>query len=177
MRKTVFVLIILLSISCKENSKVKFSLNGNTIGVEDGTILYLENAFVNEHIDSTVVENNHFKFQTKLSHIPLYVLLRTKDNHHYRYLWLENKPMTFDGTKTDFIGASVTGSESENLYQTLSKQVSTLHGSERQKLELEFVKNNPSSIVSAKILSIYSTSWGKATAQELFDKFSIIGNT
>jgi peroxiredoxin len=120
-----------------------------------------------------VVENNHFKFQTKLSHIPLYVLLRTKDNHHYRYLWLENKPMTFDGTKTDFVGASVTGSESENLYQTLSKQVSTLHGSERQKLELEFVKNNPSSIVSAKILSIYSTSWGKATASELFDKFSM----
>ena len=44
---------------------------------------------------------------------------------------------------------------------------------ERQKMEMEFVKNNPSSIVSAFTLSVYSTTWGKEKSKELFDKFSI----
>jgi peroxiredoxin len=85
---------------------------------------------------------------------------------------VENKPMILNGTKADFKNAIVTGSESENLSQTLSKQVGTLHGSERQKLEMEFVKNNPSSIVSIQILSVYSTRWGKGKTAELFDKLS-----
>ncbi len=173
MKKTVFVLIILLSISCNENPKREFSLIGNTNGLENGTILYLTSSLTNELIDSALVENNHFKFLTKLSHVPLLTILSTKDNSRYRYLWLENNPMTFEGNKMDFRHAIVKGSESENLSQTLSKQVDTLHGNERQKLELEFVKNNPGSIVSAKILSVYSTSWGKAKATELLDKFSM----
>jgi peroxiredoxin len=98
--------------------------------------------------------------------------LRTKDYSHYRFLWLENNPMTFDATKMDFKHAIVKGSDSEDLNQALSKQVDTLHGSERQKLELEFVINNPSSIISAQILSVYTTSWGKEKTSELFDRFS-----
>ena len=172
MKKAVFGLIILLSISCNENPKAKFSLIGNTNGIENGTILYLASHLANALIDSAVVENNYFKFQTKLSHVPLLTTLSTKNFSHYRNLWLENKPMTFDATKMDFRHAIVKGSDSETLYQTLSKQVDTLHGSERQKLELEFVKINPSSIVSAYILSVYATSWGKGKSEELFNKFS-----
>lgn len=172
MKKAVFGLIILLSISCNENPKAKFSLIGNTNGIENGTILYLASHLANALIDSAVVENNYFKFQTKLSHVPLLTTLSTKNFSHYRNLWLENKPMTFDATKMDFRHAIVKGSDSETLYQTLSKQVDTLHGSERQKLELEFVKINPSSIVSAYILSVYTTTWGKRKSEELFDKFS-----
>ena len=165
-------LIILLSISCNENQKPGFSLIGNTNGIGNGTILYLASNLANELIDSTVVENNYFKFQTKLTHAPLLTTLHTKNFSLYRILWLENKQMTFDATKMDFKHGIVKGSDSENLYQTLNKQVDTLHGSERQKLELEFVKINPSSIVSAYILSVYATSWGKGKSEELFNKFS-----
>jgi peroxiredoxin len=172
MKKTIFGLIILLSISCNENPKPGFSLIGNTTGIENGTILYLASPLANALIDSAVVENNNFKFQTKLSQAPLFTTISTKNFSHYRNLWLENKPMTFDATKMDFRHAIVKGSDSETLYQTLSKQVDTLHGSERQKLELEFVKINPSSIVSAYILSVYTTTWGKRKSEELFDKFS-----
>lgn len=172
MKKAIFGLIILLSISCYENPKPGFSLIGNTTGIKNGTILYLASPIANAIIDSAVVENNNFKFQTKLSHVPLLTTLSTKNFSHYRNLWLENKPMTFDATKMDFRHAIVKGSDSENLYQTLNKQVDTLHGSERQKLELEFVKINPSSLVSAYILSVYATSWGKGNSEELFNKFS-----
>lgn len=172
MKQTLFGLIILLSISCKENPKAEFSFIGNTNGIENGTILYLASPLANALIDSAVVENNYFKFRTKLSQTPLLTTLSTKNFSHYRNLWLENKPMTFDATKMDFRHAIVKGSDAENLYQTLNKQVDTLHGSERQKLELEFVKINPGSIVSAYILSVYTTSWGKRKSEELFDKFS-----
>lgn len=158
--------------SCNENSKAKFSLIGNTNGIADGTILYLNSNLTNEVIDSAVVENNYFKFQTKLTQSPLLTTLHAKNFSQYRFLWLENSPLTFDATKMDFKHAIVKGSDSENLNQTLSKQVDTLHGSERQKLELEFVKMNPSSIVSAYILSVYTTSWGKGESKELFDKLS-----
>jgi peroxiredoxin len=172
MKKLVYGLIILLSISCNENPKARFSLIGNTNGIENGTILYLENTLTNELIDSAVVENNHFKFQTKLSKTPLETVLRTKDNSHYRFLWLENKPMTFDGTKMDFTNAIVKGSNSENLSQTLYNRIDTLSRDERLKQEMEFVKNNPNSIVSASILSVYLTTWGKEKTTELFEKFS-----
>lgn len=172
MKKTVFGLIILLSISCNENPKTEFSLIGNINGIENGTILYLDNILANKLIDSTIIENNQFKFQTKLSKTPLETVLRTKDNSHYRFLWLENKPMTFDGTKMDFRHAIVKGSDSENLNQTLYNHIDTLSRTERPRLEKEFVENNPNSIVSASILSVYVTTWGKEKAAELFEKFS-----
>jgi Domain of unknown function (DUF4369) len=124
MKKTVFGLIILLSISCNENPKSEFSLIGNTNGIENGTILYLYNTLANALIDSAVVENNNFKFQTKLSQTPLLTTISTKNFSHYRNLWLENKPMTLDATKMYFRHAIVKGSGSETLYQTLSRLVS-----------------------------------------------------
>jgi peroxiredoxin len=172
MKKILYALIVLLSVACNHNQKTEFSLTGETNGIENGTILYLDNSLANILIDSAVVENNKFKFQTKLSVTPLYVILRTGNGSHYRYFWLENKPMFFNGAKADFKHAIITGSETENLKQTLNKQVDTLHGSERQKLEREFVINNPVSIVSSQILSVYATSWGKEKTAELFNKFS-----
>ncbi len=173
MYKTIFGLIILLSISCKENPKSEFSLAGNTNALVNGTILYLENTLANKLIDSAVVEDNYFKFQTQLSETPLQVVLRTKDYSHYRFLWLENNPMTFDGTKLNFRNASVRGSDSENLSQTLQNQIDTLSGTERQKLEMDFVRKFPNSIVSAYMLSVYATTWGKDKTTGLFEKFSV----
>ena len=38
---------------------------------------------------------------------------------------------------------------------------------------MEFVKNNPNSIVSASMISLYSTTWGKEKTKELYEQFSI----
>lgn len=172
MKKTVYALIILLSASCNSNPKTGFSLTGNTKGIENGTMLYLDNTLDNKLIDSAIVENNHFKFQTSLTKTPLLTVLRTKNYSQYRFIWLENNPMTFDGTKTDFRNAHLEGSDSENLSQTLNNRIDTLSRTESQKLEMEFVKNNPGSIVSAYMLSVYASTWGKEKTTDLFEKFS-----
>lgn len=171
MKKVLFgIIIILLVISCNEKPQTEFSLTGKTSGIENGTMLYL--GIGNNTIDSTKIMDDTFVFKSKLPNSPLQVILRTKDFSQYRFLWAENNPMTFDATKTDFRNAKVTGSESENLSFSLHQKTDTLPRNEMQKLEIEFVKNNPNSIVSVSMLSLYSTTWGKEQTKELYEQLS-----
>lgn len=170
MRKIIFVLIVILTTSCNEKPEKQFSLNGRTDGIENGVTLYLE--VEGEIIDSAVVLNNEFLFQSKLPDFPIQVMLRKKDFSQYRTLWLENNSMIFDTTKTDFKNANVTGSEIENLSFSFRQKLDTLPREDRMKLEMEFVENHPNSIVSSSMLSLYSTTWGKDRTKELYEQFS-----
>lgn len=153
-----------------ENPKIEFSLSGKTNGFENGTLLFLSHN--NSDLDSTIIKNNSFVFDTKLISSPIQLWLHNKDFSSYRAFWAENKPMTFDATKTDFRNAEITGSESENLSYSLYQKIDTLPRNERLKMEIEFVKNNPTSIVGVSILSIYSTTWGKEKTNELYELLS-----
>jgi peroxiredoxin len=173
MQKIIFGILILLFFSCNQKSNTEFSLTGKTKGIENGTMIYLDNADSQniDLIDSTTIENNSFTFNTKLPNSPLQVALWT-DDEHYRFLWLENNKMTFDASQTDFENATVTGSEEENLAQPLRIELEKLSEEDQRKRELEFIEKHPNSIVSAEILSLYSTSFDKTKTKKLFDKFS-----
>ena len=160
-----------MAISCNEKPEMKFSLNGKTNGFENGTLIFLD--YNNKTIDSTIVENNSFEFNTKLPSSPIKLWLHNQDFSSYRAFWAEEKSMTFDATKTDFRNAEIKGSESENLSFSLHQKIDTLSRGERQKLEMEFVRINPKSIVSASMLSIYSTTWGKEKTKELYEQLSV----
>lgn len=173
MKKRILIgFVALLVLSCNEKSNTRFSLSGKTHGIENGTNLYLQNILNNEVIDSATIVDNSFIFEITLLEEPLQVILRTGDYSQYRYLWIEGSTMTFDETISDFRNAIVTGSETEELSQTLFRSIDTLSREARLIKEQEFVSNNPNSIVSASILSVYSTTWGKTKTKELFDKFS-----
>jgi peroxiredoxin len=169
MKKLTFGILALLIFSCKEKPKTEFSISGKTKDVENGMIIYLVNE---EFKDSTVIENNTFKFKTQLPYSPIQAVLRTKDNFAYRFLWLEENSMTFDASNGDFLTANVTGSESENLSQDLYRVADTLPRDERLKMEMEFINKNPNSIVSASMLEVYSTTFGKKKTTKLFEQFS-----
>jgi len=170
MRKIIFGIITLLTFSCNEKPKTEFSLSGKTYGIENGAKLYLN--YNNNALDSTVVQDNSFEFKTKLPKTPMKLWLHNKDFSNYRAFWAEDNTMTFDATRTNFRNAIITGSETEELSFNLHQEIDTLSRSERQKKEIEFVKNNSNSIVSASLLSLYSTTWGKEKTKELFDSFS-----
>ncbi len=173
MKKRILIGFLALSVlSCKDKPEAGYSLTGKTQGIESGTVLYLQNNLSNELIDSTTVMDNSFVFQASLSDTPLQVILRTNNYSHYRYMWIENIPMTFDATKSDFRNAIVNGSETEELSQTLYRFIDTLSREESLLKEQEFVNKYPYSIVSASILSVYSTTWGKEKTKELFNQFS-----
>lgn len=172
MKKLILGILFIGIISCKEDKVAEFSLSGKTNGIENGTILYLNNLDVNEILDSTVVNDNSFIFNTKLPKSPMRLYLHNKDYTNYTAFWVENNKMLLDASKTDLRNATITGSETENLSQTFHKTTDTVSRKERIKLEKKFVSDYPNSIVSANLLSIYSTTWGKEKTKELFDKFS-----
>jgi len=170
MKTIIFGLIALLIISCNEKPKMEFSLIGTTNGIDDGTLIYLDYNY--KTLDSTEVKGNTFEFKTKLTASPIKLWIHNKDFSNYRSFWAENKPMTFDATKNNFRDAKIVGSETENLSFSLYQKIDTLPRSERQKKEMEFVKNNPNSIVSASMLSLYSTTWRKEKTKELYEQLS-----
>ncbi len=170
MKKIIFGIIILQILSCNEKEEARFSLNGKTSGIENGTFIYLD--IDNKTIDSTKVENNTFVFNSKIPNPQTQIVIRKKDFSQYRFLWAENKPMTFDATKTNFKNANVTGSEAEKLSQLLYTRLDTIPRP-WLKYELDFVSKNPNSIVSSSILSTYSTTLGKEKTIELYSKLSL----
>jgi peroxiredoxin len=173
MKKLLFGFLPFLIIACSTKPNNEFQLEGITEDIENGTVLYLENTLAETVIDSAVVQNNAFHFETKLSRSPLQVILRTKDFSKYRFLWLENKPMTFDASNSDFRNALVTGSSEENLSYKLSEETDTLPLDERIRKEQQFVGQHPNSIHSAYVLSVYSTTWGREKTKELYDNLSL----
>lgn len=172
MKKTIFGLILLAMISCNNKVETTFSLNGKTNNLKNGTVLYLENNLSNTVIDSTTVKENEFQFSTNIKNFPARIHLRTRDYSQRRDIWLENNRMTFDATKTDFVDAKVTGSQSEILSQKLYAKADKISFEERNKLEKDFVKENPNSIVSAFILSVFSRDWGNDFTKEYYERFS-----
>lgn len=172
MKIILFGLILLSMISYGQKKESIFSLKGKTNNFEDGTVLYLKNNLDGKIIDSTAVTNNQFKFNTKISKFPARVLLYNKAFTQWRDLWLENNKMYFDASVSNFKKAIVTGSHSENLSQKLYNNTEKLSYEERNTLEKKFVTENPKSIVSAYILSVFSRDWGKSFTKENFEKFS-----
>src|SRR5690606_206465 len=67
------------------------------------------------------------------------------------------------------IGAEIAKTLAKN---DLDRDTDSLPRQERLIKEFDFVKEYPNSIVSAHILSVYSTTWGKAKTMELFDLLS-----
>ncbi|MEO1218565.1 MAG: AhpC/TSA family protein [Bacteroidota bacterium] len=168
---------ILFLFSCSQAvvEDSKFSLTGITHGIEDGTVLIMDFDSGNTILDSAIVKDNRFEFKTVLPKDPIQVVLHTKDFTHFRFLWLENLPMTFDARGSDFRHANVTGSSIEDLSEEYVTGIDSIPRSEkkrRREFEIEFVETHPNSIHSALMLSGYSTTWGRETTQRLYNLFS-----
>ncbi len=170
MKKLILGITALIAFSCSEKPQTRFSLNGTVNSIENGTFLYLN--LNNKKLDSTKIEDNSFQFNTQLPWSPIRLYIHTKDYSNYTSFWAENKSMTFKAIDTDFKSANITGSKSELLSQALYREIDSLPRKERLIKEMEYVKGHPNSIVSANILSIYSTTWGKEKTKVLFDQFS-----
>ena len=173
MKITTLGLILLATISYSQKNDSTFSLVGKTNNLENGTVLYLKNNLSEKIIDSTIVTNNQFKFNSKILKFPIRALLFNKEFSQRRDIWLENNTMFFDASDSNFKNATITGSQAESLSQRLYENTAKLSYEERNELEKKFVKENPNSIVSAFILSVFSRDWGKDFSKEYYEKFAI----
>lgn len=165
-----FGLLLMLIVSCNDEPRIEFLLAGKTNGINDGDFLYLN--YDNEIVDSTIVENNEFIFNSLFSDFPVPVFISTKDFSQYRFMWLENKQINFDASTSNFREAKIVGSKLNDLAYNLAQRTANLSREDAKKVEIEFVKNHPNSIMSSYMLSVYSTTWGRNETKKLYDKFT-----
>lgn len=201
-----FITIASLTLSCSrtgDDPKTGFVLKGKLHNFEDNTWLFLESGF-NHRLDSAQLVNGDFQFAGSIpdSLASVQYILRTKDYTDYKFVWMENSEMTFEGTKGDFRRAKVTGSATQETDDRLSAKIKPIHEAidsvgrlinadstdENQKGEwiiinhsnekrlreetITFIKDNPNSTVSAYVLSIYASTWGRNLTTDLFSSFT-----
>lgn len=154
-----FPLVLLYLLGFCNNSIAqtdRFSLEGITSNIEDGTYLYLRDLVSGENIDSALVQNNNFKFTTDLSAPAIFSVLFTKDRKNFKELWLVNKEMTFNSSNGNFKDAIVTGSKNQDLFDKVNNEVHSgiteASPDTISKREIGFIKDHPNSLVSAYLL-------------------------
>ncbi len=200
--KNSFLLLLLISIvySCKTDSKPKgFVLNGFIKNISDQAVIYLN--IDNKVVDSSVVVNEKFNFTGSVDE-PTSAVIMVKNTNYYKFIWLENNTIEFNGEKGDFrnsiIKGSITQKDDDNLYKillpiekkrdSLSALLSDPNSSPENSEAIfkafnqtmtesglanqNFIKNNPNSPVSLHVLNIYKTTWGKDITQNLFALFN-----
>lgn len=168
-----FFLFLPYRYSSAETDPEKFILTGKTNKIPDGTVIYFADILTNQAFDSTTINNNYFKIERVLTVSPTHIFIRNSDYSVSKSIWIENNPMYFDASETDFSGAIVTGSRTQDDYDYLLKQLDTIDSDEEQeKAVMIFISKNTASMVSASSLAGYAPSWGKVKVKELFEGFS-----
>jgi thiol-disulfide isomerase/thioredoxin len=141
-----------------------FSITGQVSGFPDSTLLYLDSIADNTpgHMDSSFVIDGRFYFKGVLASGVRQVIIHTKDFSDYKFLWLENAPVIFTAEKLKFRQAIIRGSGTQDEQQRLDVSVTSFK--DERSADMEFIRTHPNSMVSASVLNVYASSWGRDTA-------------
>lgn len=131
------------------------------------------------------------------------VVLRTKNFSDYTFFWIENANITFTVEKGKFREAKITGSatqaeaylymqavqfsenEFDSLYMLIDNPGLSMADQEELAKKLEeadvkkknvssdFIKKHPASLISAYVLSVYASTWGRQLTMKLYTGLSV----
>lgn len=157
--------IILLSINpfintYAQNQSDSFKIIGEVSGFSDSTLIYLSS------LDSTFIINGKFCFDGSVADKEK-ITLHTKGYGDYKIFWIENSIIKFHAEKGNFRNAKITGSAIQAVADSLQEKINKFGDEQNQ--YINFIKNNPSSLLSVNLLDIYASSWGKDTTEMLFN--------
>ena len=192
----------LLSFSDSAVLQKGFTISGFVTGFADSTRLYLDVASGSgKAIDSTYIINGQFHFEGVIKQAAEKVLIKTKNLSDYKFFWLENNAIWFKAEKGKFRTAVITGSgtqeledklitqitpirkEQENVHHLIERDSAALNkerlqkqlqhlGQKEKDAYVQFIINHPASIISANLLSVYATTWGKPTTSDLYRRLT-----
>ena len=174
--KTILIFILIsisiLTISFRNETKYDYEIIGSVIGFTDSTLLYLDDVTDGsfKHIDSAFIIGGKFIFKGSLENKTTKAYIRTKDFRDRFLIWLENATIYVSAEKGKFRDANIKGSKTQDEQSKLNHILDS--SKNKNDKELQFVQDNPNSIISASILSTYSSIWGKDTTSLLYKKFS-----
>lgn len=153
--------------------KPTFRIEGTVQGFKNGTKLYLSDltdGTYNNQIDSTSIENNQFYFKGNVKAKYLKSAISTTDFEYRIIFWLEKGITSFSGERNNFKKSIILGSKLQSDQNKLDRMRNTLENTE--KIDYGFIRNNPTSIISAQTLTSYCNTWSKDTISTLYNLFS-----
>jgi peroxiredoxin len=159
-----FLTFVVSATSYSQKQKEKFEIKGTLTGFADSTLIFLDD------IDSTFIINNQFHFSGSSKEKVRQTLLRTSNFGDYKFFWLENSMITFKAEKGKFRDAIILGSKTQNQQNKLDIAIKNSH--KETKENISFIRKHPNSIISANILSVYASTWGKDTTAVLYSTLS-----
>jgi peroxiredoxin len=165
--------ITMIFVDClAQKTKNKFEIIGNVSGFADNTKLYLDyiSRSGDAKTDSTFIIKNKFHFSGTLDGDVEEVVINTERYTDYKFLWIENSPVTFNAEKGKFHDAVIKGSKTQEEDDELALAVKK-SGNEKEE-DIKFIKSHPNSMISVNVISVYATSWGKDTAKMMYDVLS-----
>src|SRR4051812_22412965 len=171
--KLLLPITLLISLhSFAQAPKKGFTITGNVTGFPDSTMMYLDlhRGTQENLIDSARIVNGTFHLKGVLPSSVAQVMLRTKKFDDYTFIWLENKDLTLTGEHGKFRESKITGSTTQDEQQQLNKDIKSMGGD--QKGCIHFIRQHPNSLVSANVLNIYASTWGKDSAAALYQLLS-----
>ncbi|MEJ1238482.1 AhpC/TSA family protein [Chryseolinea sp. T2] len=167
------VLLFLVTVCHAQSKEPGFRIDGIAKGMADSTLLYLQiKRDSGGYEDSSYVLNERFSFSGKLNAPVEYALIRTRPLTDYKFVWLENTSMTFNGEKGSFREAILTGSATEDEDRALYLSLEKVDESDRADRKAAYVSTHPGSIISAHLLSVYAATWGKERSSKLYEGLS-----
>jgi peroxiredoxin len=178
-----------------------YKINGTVAGLPDSTWLYLRTATPDKQIDSCLVMNGKFSMSGHVSEKAVPVYLHTAKYTNYVRFWLENAEININVKAGEFKKGTITGSATEDedkrldrICQPVDRQADSLNAvlektkdtearkglvsqinileGQRKQIEKDWIKEHPASLVSANLLNIYTTTWGKETTLSLYQNLS-----
>lgn len=165
MNKILSFLLLTIAIPASSfGQNQKFEIAGTLTGFADSTSIFLDD------LDSTIIINNQFHFVGFLKENVKNVILRTNNYSDYKFFWLENSTISFKAEKGKFREAIIIGSNTQNMQNQLNAAIKTT-GKEKEQ-SIAFISSHPNSIISANILSVYASTWGKDTSRILYRKLT-----
>lgn len=167
MNKLVVLLFLSIAPFMKLYSQTQsnsFKIIGEVSGFSDSTLIYLDG------LDSAFIVNGKFSFKGSIDTKEKYIILHTKGYGDYKMLWIENSLIQFRAKKGDFRNANIIGSSIQTIADSLQRVIDQFGNARNQ--YVNFIKNNPNSILSAHHLAGYAATWGKDTTEMLFSRLT-----
>ncbi len=172
-RQIIFPAFLLIIISGFISPPKKgFKIFGEATGFADSTLIYLDDIVdgTYRHLDSTYIINEKFYFEGRLKKSFLKTFLTTASLKEKCALWLENADINFKAEKNKFSSAIISGSKIQEEQNILNAIISKSKNPDAE--EQNYVRNNPTTFLSAYLLNFYAASWGKEATIQLFNNFN-----
>jgi len=172
MTKIVSLLFLATLLLSSASGQTTFKIEGKVQGYSNGTKLYLHDLSDGSYkqVDSTIIVDDKFIFTGDLKRAFIRSAISNTDLSDRTSFWLESGTMSFSAEKGNFRKAVIKGSKIQDDQNRLNKLVDTAKN--KQEVEYLFVKENPGSVVSANLLSVYCSSWKKDKVVALYNSFS-----